>query len=337
MSRTDDSVHLGYLDGWRGLAILALLVGHFFPVPGVNLGTVGVNLFFVLSGLLMGGLLFEKKEPLDRFYRRRIARILPAHVTFLAITALIYWCLELPLSSRECLAALLFVNNYVLPADGPGTAVMPYGHIWSLAVEEHSYIVLSLVALASRRGGVRASAAIGALFLLVACCAAYYQWLNPPKLLFSQWLHTEVAAYPLLGTALWVASRRPLPAGLSHGAIAPGLLLIGVALHLWSVPPVVQRLLGVGCFVVAICVLSATRSMLAAALSWTPLRLLGLWSFSLYLWQQPFYIWVHREGGISPLQGLGLGLILGLLSYYVIERPARSYLNSRWGAGNRRS
>lgn len=79
--------HVGHLDGWRGLAIATLLVGHFFPVPGINFGTVGVNLFFVLSGLLMGRLLFEKQEPISRFYRRRIARIIPAHVAFLLIIA----------------------------------------------------------------------------------------------------------------------------------------------------------------------------------------------------------------------------------------------------------
>ena len=63
--------HFDYMDGWRGLAISLLLVGHFLPVPGINLGAVGVRLFFVLSGLLMARLLFVQKVALCTFYRQQ--------------------------------------------------------------------------------------------------------------------------------------------------------------------------------------------------------------------------------------------------------------------------
>lgn len=323
--------HVNHLDGWRGLAILTLLIGHFAPVPGINLGTVGVNLFFVLSGLLMGGLLFEKHEPIPRFYRRRIARIVPAHAAFIAIVTMFHFGLGLPISYRELLSAALFVNNYVAPDGGPGSAVMPFGHIWSLSVEEHSYVALSLVAIWSRRGFFSSAKGVLALLMVTIACAIYYQWLSPPKLAFSLWLHTEVAAYGLLGAALWVACGRPTPAKISSPSVAPLLLLIGIALHWWSMPLVVQRLFGVGCFVCAICMLAATRGWFAAVLSWTPLRQLGLWSYSLYLWQQPFYLWRHSEQGNSPLLALTMALTCGLVSYYLVERPARSYLNSHWG------
>ena len=64
---------------------LTLLVGQLFPVPGVNFGTVDVNPFFVLSGLPIGGLLFEKHEPLARFHRRRLAWIVQAHLALLSM------------------------------------------------------------------------------------------------------------------------------------------------------------------------------------------------------------------------------------------------------------
>ena len=76
------AVRYDYLDGWRGLAIGILLIGHFFPVPGINLGAVGVNLFFVLSGWLMARLLFVQQVSSASFYRRRISRIFPAHFFF---------------------------------------------------------------------------------------------------------------------------------------------------------------------------------------------------------------------------------------------------------------
>ena len=322
--------HLGHLDGWRGLAISTLLLGHFLPLPGINLGTVGVNLFFVLSGLLMAGLLFEKNEPISRFYRRRIARIIPAHVIFIFVITAYYALHGIPVNYRESIAALFFVNNYIGPEAGPGTASMPYGHIWSLSVEEHSYIALSLVAVASRKKFLSTAVGVGALFFASTIFVLYYQWINPPNLTFTYWLHTEVAAFGLLATALWVASRRPFPSQFLSTSIAPVLLIVGIALHWWSTPLALQKLLGVGCFALAICSLSITKGWFASFLSWSPLRQLGVWSYSLYLWQQPFYIWMHTEERPAPLLALALALGCGLMSYYLIERPARTFLNARW-------
>src|SRR5438552_18950079 len=96
-----ERTHIPYLDGWRGLAIVLLLIGHFFPVPGINFGAVGVNLFFVLSGYLMGGLLFVDHTPIPKFYRRRIARILPAHLFFLACIVLVFAASRLPIAWGE--------------------------------------------------------------------------------------------------------------------------------------------------------------------------------------------------------------------------------------------
>ena len=324
--------HVGYLDGWRGLAIVTLLIGHFFPVPGLNFGTIGVNLFFVLSGLLMGGLLFEKREPLSKFYRRRIARIIPAHIAFLSIISIVSMTFGLPFSLREFFSALLFVNNYIPPDGGPGHAVMPFGHIWSLSVEEHSYVALSLIAISSRKHLLSSTAGVAVFFGATACFAMYYQWMNPPNLAFTKWLHTEVAAYGLLATALWVAAGKAFPEKLRANVVAPAFLFFGTALHWWSMPLSVQRLLGVACFAIAICALTVTKGWFASLLSWAPLRFLGTWSFSLYIWQQPFYLWVHSEMHPSPLLGLALALACGLLSFYLIERPARAYLNANWGA-----
>ena len=180
--------HLPYLDGWRGLAIAFLLLGHFFPLPGLNFGRIGVNFFFVLSGLLMAQLLFVEQVPLKRFYQRRIARIFPAVYAFLAIITLIWLALGRTVDWEEAWRAALFVNNYL-----PGDADMPFGHIWSLSVEEHSYVVLSLAALLVARTRVRGD---HATFILALACilvtagyclsarhsALYFALLNAMKL-----------------------------------------------------------------------------------------------------------------------------------------------------------
>lgn len=326
--------HFDYLDGWRGLAICMLLVGHFFPVPGINLGAVGVNLFFVLSGLLMSRLLFVKHTPIGLFYKRRISRIIPAHVTFIVSVTACFLVLDLTPSWTETAAALLFVNNY-FPGE-PGQALMPFGHIWSLSVEEHSYIVLSLVALASRRYGAPATKVIVALALLSVLAGVGY-WMNYSgrELEFGKWLHTEVMSYGIWMSALlflFLARRQEaqlkvvrLPAWTY-----PILLLLGIAVHWWSVPLPVRTFVGVGVFALTLNLLFAAPDVIKRALSFMPLRLMGLWSFSIYLWQQPFYLLVHRQDWPKHW-ALLMALGMGLISFYALEQPVRRYLNRVWG------
>lgn len=85
-----------------------------------------------------------------------------------------------------------------------------------------------------------------------------------------------------------------------------------------------------GAFALAVNFLEGAPRLIHAALSFRPLRQLGLWSFSIYLWQQPFYLYVRREG-LSPFIGVGLAVLAGLLSYYLVENPARTYLNRKLG------
>ena len=77
---------LAYLDGWRGLSITLVLIGHFFPVPGINLGVLGVEFFFVLSGRLMAEILFIERYPLKKFFKRRFSRIYPALLVYVLVT-----------------------------------------------------------------------------------------------------------------------------------------------------------------------------------------------------------------------------------------------------------
>lgn len=326
---------LDYLDGWRGLAIAFLLIGHFFPVPGINFGAVGVSLFFVLSGLFMARLLFVQAVPLDRFYTRRITRIFPAAFAFLLAVIAYSLVFSLEINWRETLAAGLFVNNY-FPAQ-PGKGVMPFGHIWSLSVEEHSYILLSLLALAVRRTGLDAVKATGTAAAFCAAMGVWY-WLQyrGPQLDHVMWLRTEVSAYGIFlsaGIALLVHGRRA--PGLSWW-VCPALLASGIALHWWSIPQPVRLILGVGAFAIAVNLLESSSLRIKSLLSFRPLRQLGLWSFSIYLWQQPFYLLVYREGMSRPV-ALALALICGLASFYLVEKPARRYLNRQWDSAFARS
>jgi peptidoglycan/LPS O-acetylase OafA/YrhL len=322
--------HFDYLDGWRGVAISLLLAGHFFPVRGINLGTLGVNFFFVLSGYLMTGLLFVQRTPIDIFYRRRIARIVPAHIAFVASITLLLALSGGTISAPETLAAVFFVNNYF--GSEPGQSIMPFGHIWSLSVEEHSYVLLSILAIAARKRIANAALGIGVMAMGCAICAFGYSWyFKGPQLSFDLWLHTEVAGYGIFLSGLVLLSLRKRMTWIPPELAVPLLILIGITLHWWSVPIAVQQVFGVGALALAINLLPQSSPLLLSALTWRPLRFLGLWSFSLYIWQQPFYVW--SRGGSAPISmGLLLTFIAALTSYYTVEQPARRYLNRTWGA-----
>jgi peptidoglycan/LPS O-acetylase OafA/YrhL len=332
-ARPDPFEHVAYLDGWRGIAITLLLIGHFLPVPGLNLGAVGVNFFFVLSGWLMTRILFVQETPIPVFYRRRIARILPAHLAFVALVCLWFAIDGRPINHAETAAAALFVINYV--GIIAGHTQMPFGHIWSLAVEEHSYILLASLAMLARRKLVPARVLLGTAAALCAAFAAVYVVIYPDReqLMFRQWLHTEVAAWGIFcsGFLFLALQGRRLPR--LPGLTVPLLALAAVALHWWSVPLFVERILGVGAMALAINLLPAAPMWLRQALSFKPLRLLGLWSFSLYLWQQPFY----QANGVPPYIALAGAFAAGLCSYYLLERPARRLINRHFDRSTRDS
>ena len=317
-----------YLDGWRGVAIGMLLIGHFFPVPGINLGQLGVNLFFVLSGLLMAKILFIEHVPIPGFYQRRISRIFPALYVFIILIVFLRLATGSAVDVKETAAAATFLINY-FPGE-PGNAVMPFGHIWSLCVEEHSYILLSLIAMATRTGHISARLGIVACTVIFALAGMFY-WAtyDGAHLSFDRWIHSEVAAFGIFASAAFVVFLNRKNLTRVPRMSAPGLILLGCAMHWWSVPAPVQLIIGVGAFALAANLLETAPQWILSILSTPLLRQLGLWSFSIYIWQQPFYLAVH-DGKMSTAFGLISGVVCGVASFYVIEAPARRLINARW-------
>lgn len=318
-------MHIPEYDGWRGLAILSLLAGHFLHLPGLNLGEVGVNLFFVLSGLLMARVLFEDSMPLGTFYRRRIARIVPALAVFVVLVVAASALLAMPVVWSEVIPAATFTTNY-FPGP-PGHALMPLGHIWSLSVEEHSYVVLSLIALLASIGAAAPRRAL--VLLCLASCAAggyYVASYHGAHLQHERWLRTEVAAFGILASAL-VRLHRPRLRFL-RGWPVSALLAGGILLHWWSLPLPVHTFAGVALLALAVNHIEHAPAALRAVFSNRALMQMGLWSYSIYLWQQPFYYHLDRHAGL-PLLPVAGAVAAGVASFYLIEQPARRFLNSR--------
>lgn len=319
------------LDGWRGVAILALLLGHFVHTHqltlGVggpfNFGRMGVELFFVLSGSLMGRLLFIRQDPLPTFYMRRVSRIFPAAITFVALTTITLTLRGISVNYIEPFSALTFWRNYF-----PGGAQSCFDHFWSLSVEEHSYILLSLVALGSRRFHLPILPTLATMISVCFLCAAWEGHSSAWNYYAYYW-HTECRASSVfLGVLFviladkWRRDPETAPARLLSPVAVTTALCIGLALQASVIPDLLKYTVGTIFLAFTVNHLHQVAAPLQRLLRTRFVTQMGIWSYSLYLWQQPFSYYGYK--GLVP------AIVLGLLSFYFVEQPARNYLNRRF-------
>lgn len=305
--------HRPELDGVRGIAILLVMLAH-AGVPGFRSGGVaGVTLFFVLSGFLITTLLVEERERTGRvslcaFYRRRALRLLPALAALIAVGTAYQLVAVGPGFLPSVLIPLFYVGNFVRQA---GHDFWPFGHTWSLAIEEQFYLVwpLALIVLRSRRALLIVAVTGAAL----SAAANVLLWHGPGSA-DRVYYGTDTRADALmLGCVLALA-------GVRFGR--PALLAAIACL----VPATVATAPHTE-FVVAPLLAAAGAALLIAsaprALGWAPLRLTGRISYGLYLWNVPIAgVLEHRLTGV-PLAVAMIAATYGLaaISYRWIESP----------------
>ncbi len=222
------------LHSLRGLACLAVLFFHGFwcylprgPLHALTAGGhYGVNLFFVLSGFLITGILLDSKQRQDyfvRFYKRRVLRILPAYYMMIALLAMY------GLSARFLGLSLLHVAN-MAPAFGVALA---YGPFWSLAVEEQFYFLWPLIV---RRSSTRLLVVV--LFGIIVNNLRLAFMANPePWIEFRLWYSSHGLA---LGALLAIFLRSSMNSrrnvvGLAAAAAMTGIGLIAVRSAVWQI------------------------------------------------------------------------------------------------------
>jgi peptidoglycan/LPS O-acetylase OafA/YrhL len=329
--------HLPELDGWRGLAILLVLLAHFGGLG--PFGLLGVQLFFVLSGLLMARILFEQRMPLASFYRRRIARIAPALALYLGTLAVLTTLWPVAATPSGSLAwSALFLRTYL-----PGSDIWAdplVGHLWSLNVEEHGYLLMSLIALGlagrPHAPALALAMAAAACVLAFALYRAHPSWVAPGS--SEPVLRTEVAAFAILAAAAMRVGTRGRRAAAPNGPTALAVVLaLLAAMLMWLEAGLADRggnLLRHFLVPLALAVLvnlvaqGAAPERLRWFLTLPWLRWLGLVSYSLYLWHYP--LWRLGADATSPWvlpAACGASLCLAALSYHVVERPLRRWIN----------
>jgi peptidoglycan/LPS O-acetylase OafA/YrhL len=319
--------HLPTLDGWRGVAVLMVIVFHAVggQVSALRpLGGLGVSIFFALSGLLIcNRLLVEHGRTgqidLRGFYVRRAFRILPPALVFLAVLAVVSAYVAPAATPAELFSCLFFWRNYYT---GSGWYT---GHFWSLAVEEHFYLFFPvLLACAGPRRTLPLAVALAAALLGWRVLDMHWPWLFERTNAVPQYYRTDCRLPDLLLGAVTALLAARVPRWLLWpAAAAGGLALLGRLANL-SVPWVAQSM-----FLPWLLLGTVLRpdGWLGRALEWAPLAWLGRMSYSLYLWQQVFF---HgparfRLDALAPLQdwpwnAVGL-LVCAVVSHYLLERP----------------
>jgi len=333
---------LGYrphIDGLRAVAVAMVIGFHAFPetLPG---GFAGVDVFFVISGYLITGILAAEigrtgGVDIVVFYRRRLRRIVPALALVLAATLCFGWLVLLP-SEYEALglqtgAAAAFLANLAFWSGAgyfaPGAAHLPLLHLWSLAIEEQFYLVwpMALAALARLPRLVLPLVAAALALSFVACLTT-----DDPATLFYSPLPR---AWELLAGALLALLPRLAIEGkavIADIAALTGLwLIMGSALLVgpdarWPAPltlaPIVGAMLLVG---------PAAGSRIATRLlANRPAVAIGLISYPLYLWHWPLLSYAHiLHAGPPPLPvrlaAIALALLLAILTFRLVETPIR--------------
>lgn len=353
MTKTDaDKEFRPELQGLRGVAVLLVLFYHMWP-SALSGGLVGVDVFFVLSGFLISGLLLDESDrrgaiDLPAFWGRRIRRLVPAAAVVLMIILPLVVKFLPPTrwiaTGWQIIGAALYVVNWTLAAQSVsyaerGADPSPVQHYWSLSIEGQFYLVWPVLAfLITRIFEKRRRFVFGLAALMVFLGSLLH------CILFTY--SGSAAAYFVTTTRVW-----ELALGGVLAAIMPsvrlsnrlrtafswtGLLAIlvsGVAftLHM-AFPGWIALVPTLGAFAV-IAAGQGGRYSPARFLAWKPAQYLGDISYSVYLWHWPLILflplWAEHagsglatalKGGVVPVL---LSLLIGALSKHVVEDPFR--------------
>ncbi|MEV7572217.1 acyltransferase family protein [Pseudarthrobacter sp. NPDC089323] len=345
------------IQGLRAVAVLLVIADHLFGYPLG--GFIGVDIFFVISGFLITGLLVREQQKTGRisfadFYRRRVRRIIPLAVLVLATTVAASWALFPAIRAQKITVdgiwSFVFGANWHFALDGTDymqadAAVSPLQHFWSLAVEEQFYVVwpwlvvLFFGVLASR---LRWSPAISRIALAVAILAV-----SAASFLFAMW---ETATAPTVAYFSTFSRAWELGAGALLAVIAPVLHrlpevlrsflaylgLAGIAACALLINPDTPfpgpwAVVPVGAAMLVIVAGTGGKQRHLYPLTNPVSRYLGDISYSLYLWHFPAIVLL---GAVYPLDSpmsfaVILAVIIGLsaLSYYFLEDAIR---HSSW-------
>jgi peptidoglycan/LPS O-acetylase OafA/YrhL len=327
------------IDGLRAFAVMCVVVYHAFPslLPG---GFIGVDIFFVISGFLITGIILREQHASEfsirHFYSKRVRRIFPALLTVLVFCLIVGWIAltfdEYKQLSKHTGASALFINNFILWResgyfDNPAET-KPLLHMWSLAVEEQFYVFWPILLVLFKRYFHSLTIATGVLILASFSYALWIIQINPVAAFYSPLSRF----WELLvgGLLAWWVFRHGSTLGKSQLVLSiVGLFLLILGLTLidktcafpgaWALLPVLGT---------AALLITSGSAFNRKVLSNPVMVWIGLISYPLYLWHWPLLIFARIFEGETPSELTRLILVLASfvlawLTYRLIEKPLR--------------
>ncbi|MCH9845756.1 MAG: acyltransferase [Alphaproteobacteria bacterium] len=349
------------IDGLRAIAVMSVVIYHaeiLFGSQQLQLfegGFIGVDIFFVISGYLITKIILSELQEKNsfnflKFYERRARRILPMLFTVMAVSIPFAWVLLLPPDflkySQSILSALFFVSNFFFYQATTGywaenSQLLPFLHTWSLSIEEQFYVFYPILLLFIHRFFKNYMLTFVMAILLLSLEVAHMLGaVNQQDLnfYFSLSRFWELLAGGILAQLELRYGRT------KHGALSAILPIIGLYLITHAIlffdkntihPGFITLIpiLGV-CLVIAF---SSKDDFVGRMLGSKPLMLVGLWSYSIYLWHFPIFAFSRIEFArllLTEKLGLvALTVILSIFSYYLIENPMRRKLSRKYVLG----
>jgi peptidoglycan/LPS O-acetylase OafA/YrhL len=332
------------IDGLRAVAVVAIIAFH-LGVSRFSGGFVGVDIFYVISGFLIGGIVIGELEEgrfsIRRFYQRRLRRILPALVAMLACTTAVALFVLFPVELSDYAAsltatALWSANIYFWQTTNYFFVdkATPLLHCWSLGVEEQYYLFFPLLAMLLFSFRLQRHIISAIIALVAAGSFTLSILLTTPFPTANFFLLPSRAWELLLGVlvALVPVSKfdwRPLREVASASGLA--LILVSILQYSPRTPfPGLHALLP--CLGTAAVIAAGTRgpSLAGTLLSTRPFVFVGLLSYSLYLWHWPIIVFIlrdlpteHLDRNMKYVAGT-LMFSLAVLTWQFVEKPFRA-------------
>ncbi|MGL4339414.1 MAG: acyltransferase family protein [Rhodoglobus sp.] len=343
------------LDGMRAIAVIAVIGYHFFP-QSLSGGFVGVDIFFVISGFLITGLLVREHDSagrivLGRFWIRRVRRLVPALVMVVAVcsgVALLIGGDVLLGIGPQIVGAATFSSNWLFIAEGTNyfNSFTPelFRNLWSLAVEEQFYLLwpaLIMLVLMLRRRWLRVVIPIICSIASVIAMALLGTE-NATRAYYGTDTHsfglTLGASLAFILQARFTGTADPARSGRISRLALPalgalcilGIIVISTVLS-ESSPLTTQGALALVAILTALAIIGATtpQSWLGRALDTAPVVWIGERSYGLYLWHWPVLVLVGAAlpaapaWWVIPTLSLVLTTLAAGLSYRFVELPIR--------------
>ncbi|HSL01362.1 MAG TPA: acyltransferase family protein [Rubrobacteraceae bacterium] len=337
------------VEGLRAVAVVAVLLYH-ASIPFTPGGYVGVDVFFVISGFLITGLIVAEIErtgtvSLFRFYSRRAKRLLPLTVVVLGTVVVVSWLLFDPVRmdkvSFDVVASGLYVMNWLLAVQaadyfGAGLQASPVQHFWTLAVEEQFYLLwptlLLFVAWWCRRTRRSLRPVLVLVLATVAVSSLAYSVYSTVHEAGAAYFSTLTRAWEfMLGGALALvpASRLKLPRPVAAVLATAGLGAIVFSTVRFSddtlFPGYAALVPTLGTAAIIAAGFASTSAMPVRLLTLAPVRHVGRISYSWYLWHWPPLVFAAAIWGkLSALEGVAVlcvSYVPAVLTYRWIERP----------------